>query len=81
MGELALAQNLDEAGGPELLEVAGQGGGADRQPLLEAVAGNRLLRLAKALQDLVTTRVGKSPGDQRDLAPAETITLSTCHAE
>jgi hypothetical protein len=69
--ELAVAQDLDETGGLEFLDVVRQRGGADVLRRMEHAAGNRGLGRADLLEDLQATRFGKGARDARELALGE----------
>src|SRR5712671_7340501 len=66
--ELAFAKDLDQAGGLELLDVMGQGRGADALALMHDAARRRGGVLADLLEDLNTTGLGERARDARDLA-------------
>src|SRR6266436_6504035 len=53
--ELAFAQDIDQAGGLEFLDVMGQGRGADALALVQGAARRRRVVLADLLEDLNAT--------------------------
>src|SRR5207302_906533 len=66
--ELAFAQDLDQAGGFELLDVMGEGRGADPLALVQGAARCRGGVLADLLEDLNAPRLGERAGNARELA-------------
>src|SRR5438270_13911997 len=66
--ELAFAEELDQAGGLEFLDVMGQGRRADALALVQGAARRRGVALADLLEDLNATRLCESAGDARELA-------------
>jgi hypothetical protein len=66
--ELPLADDLDEAGGLQLLHVMGDGRGAHLLRLGQAATGGRIGRAADVTEHLVAARFSKGAGDQRELS-------------
>src|SRR5260370_2104821 len=67
-GELAFAQDLDQAGGFELLDVMGERRGADAVALVQHAARRRGVVRADLLEDPNATRLGERPRNARQLA-------------
>jgi len=65
---LALAADFDETGVFQFLDVMGERGRSYRMALAHVSAKNAFLFRADMLQDLMTARVGKSLGNQLELA-------------
>src|ERR1700730_11393022 len=66
--EIAFAEDLDQAGGLEFLDVMGQGRGANVLALVQGAAWRRGVVLADLFEDLNATRLGERAGNARELA-------------
>src|SRR5258708_40335811 len=66
--ELAFAEDLDQAGGLEFLDVVRQCRGADVLALVQAAARRRGVVFADFPEDLNATRLGERAGNARELA-------------
>jgi hypothetical protein len=78
-GELALAPDVDEAGVLELLDVVGEGGGADVVGSLQGAAGHGVCAGADLAQDLVASRLGQGAGDRGELPFGQVRWGLRCH--
>src|SRR5260370_4588043 len=65
--ELAFAEDFDQAGGLEFLDVMGQGRGANAQALVQGAARRRGVVLADLLEDLNAARLRQPPGNATQL--------------
>src|SRR5258708_20313192 len=61
--ELAFAEDIDQAGGLEFLDVMGQGRGANALALVQGAARHRGVVRADLLEDLNATRLGERHGN------------------
>src|SRR3569623_489791 len=68
IGEFAVADDLDETGGLQLLDVVREGGRADVVALVQAGAGQRRVLRADALENGIALGLGQRPGDPFELA-------------
>src|SRR5260370_36537493 len=66
--ELAFAEDIDQAGGLEVLDVMGQGRSANALALVQGAARPRGLVRADLREDLNATRLGWPPGNAQKLA-------------
>jgi hypothetical protein len=79
-GELALALDVDEAGVLQLLDVVGEGRGADVVGGMEGAAGHGVGAGADLAQNLVATWLGEGAGDRDELPLGELRWVLQCHA-
>src|ERR1700730_14461453 len=66
--ELAIAEDLDQAGGLELLDVMGQGRGTNALALVQRAAGRWSVMLHDLLEERSAARLGERAGNARELA-------------
>src|SRR5437016_762848 len=66
--ELAFADDLDQAGGLELLDVMGEGRGADALALVHGLAWSRIVVRPDLLEDPHAPRLGERAGNARERA-------------
>ena len=79
VGELPLANNLDQAGRGQLFYVMGKGGGAHAMGLMQLGAGRRVATCPDFLKNLVSSWFGQSSGYPRKLPVCEAASLGDCH--
>jgi len=77
--ELALANDLDEAGRLQLLDMMGEGGGAYGVGLVQDAARQGIVRGSDLLEDLVASRFGQGAGDARELPIRQSAVFGTRH--
>jgi len=79
VGEFAFANDFNQAGCFQFLDVMGESGGAYGMEFVEPAAGGGVLICADLFEDLIAPRLGQGPGNLCEVAIRELAGFGGCH--